>query len=401
MIESGGRQFWLATLALCIGSFMTFANVYITQPLLPMIADAFDLTVLEANGSFTITTLMLGLSLLIYGPLSDAVGRKPIMLISLVGATACTLLLTQVESYSALVALRAAQGFFLGGLPAVAIAYMGDEFSPKALLFAVGLYIGGNSLGGIGGRLIGGFVGEAFSWRSAFVAMTIVSVLCLIVFALMLPNSRGFTRKPLRPRQMLADLGGHLRNPILLTCYLIGGLNFFIFINQYSYIIFVLEDAPFNLSAQYLGLLFLTYLAGTVGSSLSGKIALKVPQPLCIALGVAILMSGTLLTLAQTLPTIIAGLLINSFGFFLAHSSASSLVNRSARGAKASASSLYLVFYYLGASSGGFYLHPFWSALGWDGVVLGSMLVLTGVLGAAIWLYRRECEPVGEPDVCV
>ncbi|WP_020408121.1 MFS transporter [Hahella ganghwensis] len=390
MIESGSRPFWQGALAMCIASFMVFANVWMPQPLLPVIAQEFELSTLQVSTSVTVCTLMLGFSLLIYGPVSDALGRKSITLLTMAGATITTFMLAQVDSFQELMLLRALQGFFLGGLPAIAIAYLGDEYHPQAVVVAVGLYISGNTIGGIGGRLIGGFAGEWMGLSWTFGVMGCISLVCLIAFAFLIPRPRHFTPKPLNLGNMLGNLRDHLRHPILFTCFLIGGLNFFIFINQYSYIAFVLEDAPFNLSSKYIGLLFLTYLTGTFGSAISGKIAKRFSQPLCIAGGTLILMLGTAVTLIPTLPTIILGLLINCFGFFLAHSSANSLVNRTAIKAKASATSLYLAFYYLGASTGSFYLDPFWQHFGWNGVVVASWIVLATVLGAALLLYRGE-----------
>ncbi len=389
-IETGSPLFWRATLALCLGSFTIFANLYLTQPLLPMLAQDFGVSALEAGWSFTVSTLTLGLSLLVYGPLSDAIGRKWLMILSIGGTSLITLLLSQTQDYSTLLWLRGIQGFLMGGLPAIAIAYMGDEFSKKALMVAVGIYISGNTLGGISGRLIGGFLGDWLGWSDAFLAMTLVSVVCLTAFALLLPSSRQFKAKPLHPVAMGRDLLGHLRNPLLLTAYLIGGFNFFIFINQYSYITFVLADTPYNLPASLLGMLFLTYLTGTVGSAFSGKIAQYLPQALVIALGIGVLILGSLVTLSSDLWAIIAGFLLNSFGFFLAHSSASGWVSRAAPHARASANSLYLVFYYLGASCGGFYLDPFWQWAGWHGIVVGSLLVLSCTLVSALWLYQQD-----------
>ncbi|MBA4503316.1 MFS transporter [Marinobacterium marinum] len=398
MITSGSADFWRATLALCLGSFMIFANVYITQPLLPMLAQAFEVSALQAGWTFTVTTLTLGLSLLIWGPLSDALGRRWIMLLTMSGATLVTLLLSFTESYTGVLVLRAVQGMLLAGLPAIAIAWMGDEFERPAMLLAVGLYIGGNSLGGISGRLIGGFVGDWLGWSDAFKVMTLLSVVCLIIFALLLPVSKHFTPRPFKPRRMLADLGSHLRNPVLLLAYLVGGFNFFIFINQYSYITFVLADAPYNLPARVLGMLFLTYLAGTFGSAIAGKLGQKLPQPLCMAFGSLVLMGGSLLTLSEQLWLIVLGFLINSFGFFFAHSSASGWVSQNARHARASASSLYLLFYYTGASTGGFYLYPFWQWQGWTGVVFGSLLVLALTLTLSLALYRLQRR---QPSVAV
>jgi YNFM family putative membrane transporter len=218
--------------------------------------------------------------------------------------------------------------------------------------------------------------------------MSAISLVCLLAFFFLLPKSQHFEPKPLRVGHILMNMKDHLQNRRLLTCYLIGGFSFFIFINQYSYITFVLEAAPYNLTAKYVGLLFLTYLSGTLGSAISGKLANRWSQPNIIVLGTCIFMFGSLVTLGGSLMAIIIGLLINSFGFFLGHSTASSYVSRNAKHAKASASSLYLVFYYLGASLGGFYLDPFWQADGWTGVIMGSWLVLGVVALAGVSLIK-------------
>ncbi|MFT6352096.1 MAG: YNFM family putative membrane transporter, partial [Neptuniibacter pectenicola] len=185
MIEAGTAQFWRATLALCLGSFMVFSNVYITQPLLPMLANEFQVTPLQASWSLTVTTLTLGISLLFFGPISDAIGRTQLMLGSMAGVVVCSFALSQVSSFEQLILLRAVQGVCLAGLPAIAIAYMGDEFGRNALRVAVGLYISGNTLGGIGGRLIGGFIGDWLGWQEAFALMSLISFVCLSVFAWM------------------------------------------------------------------------------------------------------------------------------------------------------------------------------------------------------------------------
>ncbi len=390
MIEAGSKAFWRATLALCLGSLMIFANVYVTQPLLPMIAESFGISPLQAGWSFTVTTLTLGLSLLFYGPVSDALGRRGLMLFSMGGAALTTLALSQADSYAMLLGLRALQGVFLGGLPAIAIAYMGDEFDRKALMLAVGFYISGNTLGGVGGRLVGGFIGDAHGWPQAFLVMAWISLVLLALVVWLLPASGGFSPRALRPRLMLQDLLGHLRNPLLLGAYLVGGLNFFIFINQYSYATFMLAQEPYSLSATFLGMLFLTYLSGTVGSALSGRAAQRLSQPVCLMIGIVLLMLGSLVTLIPALPAIVTGFLINSFGFFFAHSTASSWVSRHAGQARASASSLYLLFYYLGASCGGFYLAPFWQSHGWAGVVAGSLVMFCLTLWISFLLLRAE-----------
>ncbi|SFX61067.1 MFS transporter [Marinospirillum alkaliphilum] len=396
MIEEKTPAFWRATLALCCGSFMIFSNLYVTQPLLPDFQQAFGISTLQANASLAVATLTLGLSLLVYGPLSDAVGRRAIMLITMSGVLITTLALAHVPDYTSLVLLRALQGFLLGGLPAIAIAYMGDEFSKRAMALAVGIYISANSLGGISGRLFSGLIADVYDWRASFLSAALLSLVCLVVFWWALPKSRHFSPQSPNPVRMLKDLGKHLRNPLLLPVYLIGGLNFFIFVNQYSYVTYLLAGEPWLLSSSLLGMLFLTYLTGTWGASISGRVALVLAQPLCMALGILLLMTGTLLMLIPSLWAIIGGLFINSFGFFFCHSNASSWVSRQALTSRASANGLYLVFYYLGASSGGFYLDPFWSNWGWGGVIGASLLVFGVTLLISLALWRKDPRPLSQ-----
>ena len=390
MIEYKSPAFYRSTFALCFAAVVVFANLHLLQPLLPVLSREFALTPLQTSWAYGAGTLALGLSLLVYAALSDAWGRRKLLLLTLVGMTLCTLALTQVESFAALLFWRALQGLFLGGLPAVAIAYMGEEYSKPSLVAAVGFYISANSLGGISGRLMAGALADIGHWQWVFWPVALLGAVSCYLIWRFLPRSKGFSATPFRLRQALADNLFHLRQPLLLLSYLIGGLNFFIFLNQYTYIAFVLSDAPYYLSSFWIGLLFVTYFTGTVGSAISGKVALKLPVPLGMALGVVVLILGTVITLSSSLWLIVLGFFINAFGFFLTHSLASSWVNQHASRAKASASALYLVFYYVGASTGGLYLQPFWQWQAWGGVVWGAVLMYAVTLLLCLWLWQRS-----------
>ncbi|UYG00957.1 MULTISPECIES: MFS transporter [unclassified Halomonas] len=390
MIEAKTRAWWRATAALCLGSFLVFINLYVPQPLLPALKTTFEVSTLGVSLLMSAATLSLAFALLIFGPLSDAIGRETIMRVTLVAAGALSLLLAAAPNFETLLLLRLIQGFVLGGLPAVAIAWMGDEFDKPALLSAVGLYIGANSLGGISGRVVGGFAATLGGEAAAFLTVGTMTLLGCLLFWRLLPNSKAFVPKPFELRQALRDLAGHLRTPVLLAAYVLGGLNFLIFINQYSYITFRLAAPPYQLAAGALGLIFLTYLGGTFGSTVSGRLAQRFSPARCMGAGILILMLGTGVTLLSPLWLVMLGLLINAFGFFLCHSLASGWVGRYAQGARGSASALYLVFYYLGASVGGFWLEPFWRWAQWSGVAVGSWLLLGVTFFIALGLYRFE-----------
>ncbi|WP_417330073.1 MFS transporter [Halomonas cupida] len=400
MIEVKSPAWWRATLALCLGSMLVFINLYAPQPLLPDLRESYQVSTLMIGLVMSLATLTLAASLLIYGPLSDAIGRGGIMRLSLLGAALVTLMLAWAPNIDSLLVLRAVQGLALGGLPAVAIAWMGDEFEPAAIAPAVGLYIAANTLGGIGGRVLGGSIGDWQSPDIAFMCIGIITLAGVAVFWRLLPPVTSFRPQSFRVSRAAGSLAGHLRNPLLLGAYLVGGLNFLVFINQYSYMTFRLADAPFHLDAHWLGLLFLTYLGGTLGSSLSARVASRLSATGNMIAGIVIMMIGTAITLLPVLAWIVVGLTISAFGFFLCHATASGWVGRQATQARGSASALYLVFYYLGASLGPLWMEPFWLWARWPGIALGSWLVLLVTLGLAVWLGIRQVRLTGPATGC-
>lgn len=386
----GTAEYWKATAALSLGSFLVFAIVYLTQPLLPLFVIEFGLSEFMSSLSLSVVIFCISVALLIYGPVSDAVGRKPIMVWCMAGGVVSTILTAFVGDYTVLLILRAVQGLFLAGLPALAMAYMSEEFSPKALSVSMGLYIAANSLGGMSGRILSGVVAEHWGWRTSFTVIGLLSVALFAAFVYLLPRSRNFKPSPLKWQSAGSAMLAHLRNSTLSIGMLIGGLHFLVFIGSFNYLTFLLSEEPFQLTPSQLGLLFLAYAAGSFGSAVSGRLSDKWGKSRCMMVGILILASGLLLTLVGWLPIILVGLVLQCFGFFFSHSASASWVNSRAGFAKASAASLYLFFYYLGGSLGSFYLGWFWHLYRWPGVVGGGMLVFILTFFLARKLYAEE-----------
>ncbi|OXY82433.1 MFS transporter [Oceanimonas doudoroffii] len=386
MTDLNTTLWWRATLALGLGSVLVFVNLYVAQPLLPWLARDFSLSALGAGWALSASTLGLAAGLLFWARIADRLGRRRVMLGTLLVALLLGLSLAWAPGFVSLVLLRGLQGFFLAGLPATAVAYMGEEFTPRALVTSIGIYIAANSLGGIAGRVFGGLVAElAGHWQASFLLLSGISLLLWGLLPRLLPPSRCFVPAP--KGQGSAALLAHVRNPLLWPVYLVGGLNFMVFLNQYTYVAFHLSAPPIALAPAALGLLFLTYLTGTLASGVSGVLVRRFGLCNTLLGAIGIMALGSLGLLSERLPVIIASLLIDSFAFFLSHACASSWVGRSVTQDRALASSLYLVFYYAGASLGGLYLYPFWLAAGLPGVTLGLIAVMT-VTGALAWRLR-------------
>ncbi|MGS0683445.1 MFS transporter [Shewanella sp. 125m-7] len=368
-------------LGLSIASFVIFINLYIVQGMLPLIADSFLVTASQATLLLSATSFTMALSLLFFAVVSDRVGRKKPILVSLSLLVLSDLSALLINDFNQLLCLRLLQGVLLASVPAMAMAYFKDELGKNAILKAGAIYIAANSLGGIAGRLIGGVMSQYFDWQQTMLLLTVVSLAGTLIAGYMLPAS-GFIKPtkqqggfPLR-KDDVAGFALHLADPKLRLIYLVGGFAFMVMVNQFSYIQLHLMDAPFNLGRFEVTLIFLCYLSGTYASYRSAKWLTQRGLKQVFKWAAVMMFLGSLLTLWDTLLAIYIGFTLSAFGFFLIHSCCNASVAARAKQHRAKATALYLCSYYLGAAIGGPYLLPFWHQWGWSGVVLGSIFGL-------------------------
>ena len=388
MIEIKTAAYRRASFALALGSFLVFCNLYMFQPMLPFMAEKFNASAIEINWLLAASTLTLAITLVPWAIGSEIIGRRNVMMVSLflLPFTGMAMLLT--DSLLMLTLARGLIGISIAGFAAVAVAYMAEEFTSKALMLAIGGYISANSLGGITGRLYGGFVTEYWGWEVAVIGMAIFSLLGALLVSRLLPEQQYFTPKKGQYHSHNRHVIGHLKQRELWLAMVIGGLNFALFVNLYTVMGFRLVAPPYSLSISLTSMIFLCYLSGTITAKLSGRWS-QVYSPIKgVVLGTTVSAIGMWIAAYDSLYTMLIGLLLISSGAFFTHSLAYAWVSQKANTAKATATALYLVHYYVGGSLGGFYLVACWQYGTWHGVLAGGM-VLYGLIYLLCWrLYR-------------
>jgi YNFM family putative membrane transporter len=352
LIARGGARFWRVNFALFLGSFATFALLYCVQPLMPTFTRAFSISPAAASLSLSAATGVLAIAMIFAGTLSDVVGRKTVMTASLVAAAAATLAASFSPDWTTLVALRALTGLALSGVPAVAMAYLVEEMDRSAIGLAMGLYIAGNTLGGLGGRLASAAIADVGGWRGAVAVVGLVSLGCAAAFAFALPRERRVPATT-RATALLPAIRAHFSDPGLRYLFALGFLLMGVLVTTYNYIGFRLEAAPFSLSQTAIGFVYCIYLVGAVASAVMGELAGRYGRRRVIGFAIAFMPIGVLTTLPNNLWLTILGVGVVTVGFFGGHSIASSWVGLRAETAKAQASALYLFFYYAGSSLAG------------------------------------------------
>ncbi|WP_431948896.1 MFS transporter [Actinacidiphila sp. bgisy167] len=384
--EPGYRR---AIAALFAAGLATFALLYSTQALLPALSTGLSLSPAQASLTVSATTGALALALLPVSALSEKYGRTAVMTASVFSASALALAVPFAPDLTTLVVLRAAQGVALAGLPATAMAYLGEEIHPKAVASAIGLYVAGNSIGGMSSRVLTGAVAQAFGWRAALLAAGVMAVLCATAFRLLVPAARNFRPGPVSPAALWHTVTGHLGTPLLRRLYLIGLLFMAVFGAVYNVLGYRLAAAPFGLSQTAIGLIFLVYLVGTGASAASGVLHGRLGRRGALYVAVVLAAGGLLLTLAGSLVLVLSGLVLVTAGFFTGHSIASGAVSRTATTGRAQASALYLTAYYVGNSLGGTLGASAFHSAGWTGTVAFCLAAVLGVAGVTLHAARR------------
>ncbi len=384
-VVRGSPAYRRISLALFLAGFVTFSLLYCVQPLLPIFADHFNVTPAASALSLSLSTACLAISNMLAGALSESLGRRSLMFASMLLAALCNLFAAFAPSWPALLAVRALEGFLLGGVPAVAMAYLSEEIEPQGLGFAMGLYVGGSALGGMLGRVAMGAMTEYWDWRWALAVLGLVNLLAALGFYGLLPASRNFVRKAgLGAAYHLQAWGRHLAQPGLARLFLIGFCLMGVFVSIYNYLGFLLGGSPYALSPLQISHVFYAYLFGAIASPLAGSLADRFGRSPVLLGGLALMIFGLLLTLLPMLSAIVFGIVLLTMGFFAAHSVASGWVGQLAKQAKGHASSLYLFGYYLGSSLLGAGSGWFLQQAGWAGLVVCSLVMLAMVLLLAL-----------------
>lgn len=375
--------------ALFLSGYAVFSQIYCTQPLLPVLSEHFGVGAATSSLALSLTTGCLALSIFLAGALSESVGRKPLMFASLIAAAALELAAAAAPTWEILLTLRALEGLALGGAPAVAMAYLAEEIEPAGLGSAMGLYIGGNALGGMAGRVVTGLVADLADWRVALAVIGGLGLASALGFVALLPPSKNFAPRPPRPVSAhLAAWGRHLADPRLALTFAIGFLAMGGFVTTYNYVGFRLAAPPFDLGQAAAGAIFVVYLSGILASPIAGRAADRFGRVPVIVAGTAVSALGLLATLPASLAAVVAGIALVTAGFFAAHAAASGWIGLLARGDLGHASSLYLLAYYLGSSIAGSLGGLPWTAGGWPAVVAFVGVLHLAAMAAALVLGR-------------
>src|SRR5699024_3493016 len=315
-----------------------FLVLYETQGLLPAIREAYGIDGPTASLTVSATNVAMAVFLIPFSMLAGRIGHARQIGAGVIVAAILALILPFTPTPELLIAVRFLQGVAIASVPATAMAFLSLRLPSQALPGAIGVYIAGNTIGGLCSRLLTGLAAALLGWHGGLAFTAAVSLVFGLIVVWLLrhdvvpPGAEAADpagQEPAEarpPRQMIPLRGG------LWRIFLTGFLCMIVFGGSFTILGTRLQHDPWRLSEGAVALFFLIYLVGTVVTTYYGRLATKFPRTRITLVGMVVALAGAGLTLIDSLPAIIGGMSLLTAGFFLGHTGASAAASASRAG---------------------------------------------------------------------
>lgn len=350
----------------------SFTNIYITQPVLPVLRSEFAADAVTVSYSVAAVILGIAIANMPFGALVDRQPIRPIILIGTLAVAAAGIVCAITDHLWLLIGARFVQGLFIPALTTCLAAFLARTLPPERLSVVMGSYVSATVIGGLGGRLLGGWIHPPLHWRYAFVSAAVLILVAGAAALASLPKAlEQQAESKLRPSYL-----SMIKRVDLLRIYMVSFGSFFVFSSVFNYLPFRLAITPFDLSTEWITLLYLSYLMGVPLGPLAGRLSNRFGSGVAMIGGTLILIVSVVLTLAPSISAVVVALFGVCAGFFTLHAAAVGTLNRRVRSGQGRANALYVLFYYLGGWIGITVCGLVYEQAGWTGAVMLCLLVL-------------------------
>jgi multidrug resistance protein len=339
---------YLVAIAAFLGPFSQ--TIYV--PIIPEVTKELHTTPFLVNVSISIYTVFLALMQMVYGPLTDSIGRRKVMLTGLIVYLAATMGCYFSESIELLLVFRSLQAVGIAAGSVVAVTVIGDLFEGKDRIQPMGTFQMMVSLGPVVGPVVGGFLSGSFDFHMVFVALFCVG---LIVFA-----GNYFYLKETKPKThqkqnfRFVDFIKILQNRVGFS---VIGLGFIQYYGLYNFLVFLpgIMSDRYDLSVEQKGLVFLPLSLGIVaGSIIGGKLRRFDERKVVVYTAFINVVSLFLFLMVSHVSLILLIVSISLFGLFLGTSLPvqTALLTQEFQRNRATAIGAYNFFRYMGMAVG-------------------------------------------------
>lgn len=377
-VDKGSKRFRNIQLTIFLSGLSVFAQLYLFQPLLLTLAKDFGISAGDSSWLVSSSTLGMALGLLFFAFKSDSFSRKNQMLFAMVSSSILTIASVWIYSFPLLIVIGVIKGFVIAGVSSVALPYLTEEVKLSVIGLAISMYLNGNTIGGMSGRIVTTILDGEIGWRNTVLIIGIISMILAVIFGRYFPRSRFFQPQKTDFTLKCREMKSFVSDPHMLRLYIIGFLIMGTFISIYNYLTYRLAAPPFSLNHIFIAFIFMIYTFGLLGTTIVGRLSERFATQTLLMASLLLMTLGIILLLSVSLILVIVGLITLTLAFFASHTMASRMVVLYAKTGKSSATSLYWLFYYLGSavlgSGTGYLLHAAsWSIFVW--ILAGAIFV--------------------------
>lgn len=372
-------------LTFAVVSALAVANLYYAQPLLNEIGRDLGIDEITANNLAFSSQVGYSVGLFLLIPLGDLYRRSRIipLLFSIIGLS-----LLFVAWSSSVIGISIA--FFLSGLCSI----VPHLFIPIASQFSVpaykernvGIVLSGLLTGILLSRVLSGFIGDLWGWRTMFLLAGVMMLICAVVVTRLLPETpRNFTGS-------YADLMRSLvllfkEKPQIFFVSLRAALSMGSFYALWACLAFHLGGEPIHASSSVIGLLGLCGMAGVLTASGIGSYVQRWGVKKMNIIGTLLILSAWIMMYlwSYTIIVFVLGVIIQDIGIQCMQISNQTYSLSLAPKASSRANTIFMTTFFTGGATGTFLAGIGWDAIGWTGVCIVGIALAVGSFLMAIF----------------
>ena len=370
----------LLIIVYCI--IVVLSVMYATQPLQPLLAQKFQVSVTKASWFTAVIMLFLAISPIVYGYILEKACAKSMLFNSSLILLITNIFLAEVSSYKLFLFFRVCEALVI---PAILTALMSilANIDKNNVRYNMAIYVAATVFGGLLGRIFSGAIATTFSYEYVFYSLSLA-----IFVSLFFIKKLDFEGEASLAKPTIIDMTNILKDKRFLIVYLLMFCMFFVFAGVLNVLPFRLKDISSSINEFQISLLYLGYGIGVVVSLLSKKLVIRLKGELnTIIFGISIFLFVTILLIAKSITLLFLLLFLFCLGMFTVHSVSTGLANSIKKEQKSLTSGMYLTFYYLGGASGSFIPAIIYDKYGWNVMIYLLLFVLVLVF---IVVYKNR-----------
>lgn len=367
------KRFDLFILIYCI--IIVLSVMYATQPLQPLLAKHFDISMAKASSFTAVIMLFLAISPIIYGYILEKVNAKKMLINSSIILFITNILLGLATSYELFLLFRTIEALVV---PAILTSLMSilANIDKANVKFNMSIYVASTVFGGLVGRIFSGFIATTFSYEYVFYSLSF-AILISIYFI----NKLSYEGESTIVKPKISDVTSILKDKRFLIIYLLMFCVFFVFAGVLNILPFRVKEISADVSEFQISLLYLGYGMGILVSLNSRKIiGFFKTEVNTILMGLALFLFITIFLVVKNIILLFILIFLFCLGMFTVHSVSTGLANTMKSSQKSLTSGMYLSFYYLGGAFGSYIPSLVYENFGWDIVIYMFTAILSLII---------------------